>query len=653
MIEAVRFDQKRSRSSASAARCSRIITKYAARYPSENLQRVGTLRREPVQDGMPEHALGLSAFDLKHNPSKRAFATCLNKQAHSTGARIGTTLAIGSPWQRRNNAGPAPPSMELCHDLSTEELAFHFRDMPRNIEEPRACAALDAAHQVREERVKASFIIGRAVLAVLLMVGFYVLALGTAFGLLWVPYAELVYAHHITAKLAIICILGGATILWSVLPRWDKFIPPGPRLKQEKHPRLFQALEMVARATNQAMPREVYAVPDVNAWVTQRGGVMGFGSRRVMGLGLPLMRILTCSQFSAVLAHEFGHYHGGDTKIGPWIYKTRGAIGRTLHSLGSQSWLQAPFRWYGKMFLLVTHAVSRRQEFIADELAARTVGVKPLADGLRIVHQVAPAYDYYWRTECLPVFNAGFLPPLADGFGRFVTAEHIAERTQKHLEEQLAGSNKRDPYDTHPPLKDRIAAIAKLPEGPTEPQELPALSLLEDVPALERELLAQMAGSEAAQLSPIVWSQVGSRVYVPQWTRLVQLNADRLKGVMPESLDKIAGDLKAFGKTLLDLSRDPPDTESAAALGNAVVGAALALSLIQRGGELDFTPGNDFTVKLGRHEVNPFGVLLALKDGSMAAQDWAVRCVELGISGTELGAGIPAATDGAEEQLAR
>ena len=56
--------------------------------------------------------------------------------------------------------------------------------MPRNIEEPRACAVLDAAHQVREERVKASFIIGRAVLAVLLMVGFYVLALGTAFGLL-------------------------------------------------------------------------------------------------------------------------------------------------------------------------------------------------------------------------------------------------------------------------------------------------------------------------------------------------------------------------------------------------------------------------------------------------------------------------------------
>jgi hypothetical protein len=44
----------------------------------------------------------------------------------------------------------------------------------------------------------ASFVIGRAVLALLLMIGFYVLAFGIAFALLWVPYAEFVYAAHIT-----------------------------------------------------------------------------------------------------------------------------------------------------------------------------------------------------------------------------------------------------------------------------------------------------------------------------------------------------------------------------------------------------------------------------------------------------------------------
>src|SRR6185436_6838572 len=199
-------------------------------------------------------------------------------------------------------------------------------------------------------------ILVRAILAIVLMVGFYLLALGIAFGLAYIPYAEVVYSHRLHIKFAIICVLGALAILWSVMPRIDTFVAPGPELKRDQHPELFKELESVAQSTRQEMPAEVYLEHDVNAWVTQRGGVMGFGSRRVMGLGLPLMRFLTRSQFRAVLAHEFGHYHSGDTKVGPCIYKTRGAIGRTLQSLGEGSWLQFPFLWYGKMFLRITHA---------------------------------------------------------------------------------------------------------------------------------------------------------------------------------------------------------------------------------------------------------------------------------------------------------
>ena len=85
------------------------------------------------------------------------------------------------------------------------------------------------------------------------------------------------------------------------------------------------------------MPSEVYLTAEVNAWVMDRGGMMGFGSRRVMGLGLSLLQVLSVSQLRAVVAHEFGHFHGGDTKLGPWIYKTRAAIGRTLEGLAECS----------------------------------------------------------------------------------------------------------------------------------------------------------------------------------------------------------------------------------------------------------------------------------------------------------------------------
>src|ERR1700744_1395835 len=88
----------------------------------------------------------------------------------------------------------------------------------------------------------------RALLAVVLMIGFYLLALGISAGLLYVPYAEIVYAHRITPKLVLICIIAAFAILWSILPRFDKFPAPGPKLTRDKHHRLFVELAIVAAA---------------------------------------------------------------------------------------------------------------------------------------------------------------------------------------------------------------------------------------------------------------------------------------------------------------------------------------------------------------------------------------------------------------------
>ena len=479
--------------------------------------------------------------------------------------------------------------------------------------------------------------LARALLAIVLMIGFYLLAIAISAGLLWVPYAEVVYAHRVTPKLFLICILGGLAILWAILPRFDKFPAPGPRLTPDKHPRLFNELESVARATGQAMPVEVYVIPDVNAWVAQRGGIMGFGSRRVMGLGLPLMRTLTCSQFRAVLAHEFGHFHSGDTRVGPWIYKTRNTIGRTLGSLG-RSKLQLPFVWYGNMFLRVTHAISRRQEFIADELAARTVGAKPLADGLRTVHGTGMAFNAYWRQECAPVLGAGFRPPLVEGFGHFMQSNQVVEAINKHVDEELKTA-KANPYNTHPPLKDRIAAVAHLPAGEIPANDPPAISLLENIPALESELLATIAGPEAAQkLKPVLWKDVGTQVYLAQWKQLVKANAAALKGVTPESIPQIADDSKRFGLSLVDFKGMGPANGGAPALTGAVLGAALSVLLLENGASADATPGNAMTITKGETTIEPFAIVNSLLTGKITAETWTQQCAALGIAGKDLSA---------------
>jgi len=484
----------------------------------------------------------------------------------------------------------------------------------------------------------------RALLAVLLMIGFFLLALVVSFALLYVPYAELTYAHRLHFKLAAFCVIGALAILWSVMPRTDKFEAPGPQLARAEHPRLFTEIEAIARSVGQSMPAEVYLVPDVNAWVGQRGGAMGIGSRRVMGLGLPLLGMLPRSQFRAVLAHEFGHYHGGDTRLGPWVYKTRNAIGRTLHSLsgagGQGSVLQLPFRWYGKMFLRITHAVSRRQEFVADELAARAVGSKPLIDGLRTVHGVAPAFQAFWVNEYAPVLESGFHPPLAEGFEQFVRTERITDAIAKQLDEEMKAET-ADPYDTHPPLNERIAAVANLPVGEVTADDPPALSLLGNVTLLEDQLMVTLAGAEqAGKLRPIHWSEVCSQVYLPQWTALAKANGSGLSGITPESLPQSAANLKAFGQRFVDLSGAKVEDESAEGMARAVVGAALTILTLNRGGKLDGAPGQAVSVTCGSIKFEPFRFLQSLAERKTTAEAWQGQCAELGILGVDLGKSV-------------
>jgi heat shock protein HtpX len=470
----------------------------------------------------------------------------------------------------------------------------------------------------------------RAVLALILLVGFYVMAVVIALGMLLLVYLMVAHANRIPVKLLLFLIIGAGAILWSLIPRRDQFEAPGPELLPHEHPRLFRELEGIAQAVNQKMPSEVYLVPGVNAWVSTRGGILGIGSRRVMGLGLPLLQCLTVSQMRAVLAHEFGHYHGGDTALGPVIYQTRAAIGRTIQSLGD-SIVQWPFRMYGTVFLWITHAVSRHQEFAADALAAQTVGAAPLITGLKTVHSAAVAFDPYWSTEVVPVLGAGYLPPCGEGFSLFLKSKSIEELGKQVIAHELE-HGKSDPYDTHPPLRARIEALEKFPSGALLVNDPPAATLLENLPELETEWLTAMYGREnVATLKRANWRELGLKVYIPSWEASLKHHAEAFDGVRFSDLPMMARSLDEFTAKLSRATKQFMSKEEAASRVSAVVGSALGLVLNQQGWELDTGPGLPIVFKASDREIQPFELFGKLSDGRLSEQEWFRLCDELGV----------------------
>jgi len=489
-------------------------------------------------------------------------------------------------------------------------------------------------------------------LAVALTVGFYVLALGLIAGLIWI-----VFIPDVPGRVIGFCLFGAALIAIAIVPRPSRFSPPGPLLNPAGQPRLFATLDDVARAVGEPMPAEVYITPEMNAGVLQRG------RRRVMVLGLPLMQIMSVSQMRAVLAHEFGHYHGGDTRLGPWVYRTRETIERTLRTVSRQgALLQLPFLWYGQLFMRVSQGVSRQQEFAADQLAARTVGAIPMIEGLRKLAHGAIAFDAYWRNEVVPLIEAGFQPPLAEGFTRFLAEPAVMKGVTAAADERLAKA-RPDPYDSHPPDAERITALeasasppagqgpSTSPAGGEEPEPA-AITLVDGVEIIDSVILLGIL-KPGLQLRHISWAEAGTVALVPGLRERVRRQAGLVGaytiGWIPELL-KYSDKLGQSEATAAGVTAGPDQARS---LGVGLAGAALANALAQNGWTAESLPGRPILMRRGDATLEPFVEVNKMVKGEMDADTWQRRCWDLGIRDLGLAPTQAAPTQAAPIQAER
>jgi Zn-dependent protease with chaperone function len=491
----------------------------------------------------------------------------------------------------------------------------------------------------------------RAGFAVLFTIAFYALAVGLVFVLARGGVGLL--THTLRAKPGFYPVLGAVLLLglaaalaWAMLPRRRKFEPPGPEVTRATQPALFLEIARVSAATGQELPAHVYVDGAVNAAVFQAGGFAGFGATRRMVVGLPLLAGLTVSQARSVLAHEFGHYYGGDIALGPWIHRTREALGRTILALsavarhggevdariGIAAWLvRLPFRGYAWAFGRLTNAISRRQELVADGLAARVAGRASAADALRAVARSAALFGPYVQGELEPIAARGMLPPVADGFTRFLRSTHGGSEAMRAAIERGLSEETQDPYDSHPPTRVRIAAIEALDaaSGPpfpaAEDDARPALALLRDVEALEREIYRRAGPGKGAAFSPVRWEETGERALPAVWRESAAPWLAALAGRTPEDAPAALAKPPAA----------PPGVDARSF--PAALASALALAIRSEGWRVENLPGEDVAFVREGRRIRPFPVFGRLGEKAPPLAEWASLVAEAGIAGRDLG----------------
>jgi len=478
---------------------------------------------------------------------------------------------------------------------------------------------------------------GRFAAAIALTIGFYLLALALAAGLLAVAILPWVLSGHGNLWVSLTGLVLGVTILVAIVPRRRRFEAPGALVTAEDQPRLIELIAGESRALDMEPPDEVYATFEVNAAVTEAGR-----SRRVMIVGLPLLQFISERGLRGIVAHELGHYAGGDTRLGPWIYRTRETIGRTLDHLtdedGDEGWTQLavrkPFEWYATAFLHITAKISRQQEYAADRFAVRRAGRDVYAESLRRLHAFGPAFDPYWGQEVVPALTAERRPPVAAGFATFIGTEAVQRAGAEWVEEELR-ERKTERYDSHPALADRLRALEDLPPGEADDSP-PAADLLRDLPALEQRVFGVLYGDEAAaSLAPIAWEDVGESVYLERARELTSRFHYVLDGVSAIGLGEAVGRSPQLAG---DVQRREPDIgyDDAVALVPAVLRDGLLLALEGAGWELTANLAEPLLCRHAGHEVVPSLVVAELYDKTLDAGAWAARTRELGLADLSL-----------------
>ena len=363
-------------------------------------------------------------------------------------------------------------------------------------------------------------------------------------------------------------------------------------LSRADQPDLWAMVDDIARAAGTTPPTSVLLSADVNAGVLQSGSFLGLrAGRRVMVLGLPLLTLMTEGQLRAVLAHEFGHYLGGDTRVGAVLY--RASVGITRARMRVRTTLiRELFDDYGQLFERVALPIMREQEVAADLLAANVASPGDLRDALASFPGIHAVWEYHADHYLVPAWKLGL--SVSDPFSPLTEQWNgrpgIRERA---LSAELARAPA--PHDSHPSLAERLAVLP--PPTAASPTEHGCLHLVHDVTRLEAALRRNFTPPAARAFArrDITFEDLPKEVAIP--SGLAQAESllrpiMRMSGASPASaagslthlLDLFeSGEASAIAQRLLGVRGTRASEAEGSATLTAFVAATLGYAMVVQG----------------------------------------------------------------------
>lgn len=326
-------------------------------------------------------------------------------------------------------------------------------------------AALGVAAFRNRSAQYASVVLGWRILAFSCAIEVLLQASALVWLTFWLPAY---FFEHFSVKLLILVGIGAGVAAVVVVTKIFARLEQGMNLFGETvsdtdAPLLWARIRTLASQVGTVPPDHLVAGIDANFFVTESpmtvNGVQLTG--RSLYVSLPLLGVLHQNEADAVLAHELAHLRGGDASSSALLGPKLSQFDRYCWELRRHgmtvvaAWLLDLYRVTLELALM---RESRAREFLADKVAAETVGALPL---VRSLIKVAAYSSYRARVEA-ELFarqerhgeSIGIAAFVADGLRPFALSSEFKEA--------MAQAGVPHPFDSHPHLSERMANVGNV-----------------------------------------------------------------------------------------------------------------------------------------------------------------------------------------------
>lgn len=288
------------------------------------------------------------------------------------------------------------------------------------------------------------------------VIGVLVVALSFWVTALWFE----VYVPKLIFLAGLITLVAVCAVVASIFKKPDStFAIEGEVIDEQQAPALWSTLRSLCSKVGTDPPDQVIAGIDDNFFVTEQPVTVGerVYDGRTLYVSLSLLKQLDGEEADAVMAHEMAHFSGQDTtyskKITPLLMRYEHYLQSLRDNVVSLPvfYLMLCFRG---LYELSLGKLSRQREFRADSVAAETTSPRAVVAALMRI----AAYSKYRGTVEEDLFKQERALETADIANR-IESGFPAYASAFTRNEDLSKLETAHPFDSHPPMVDRFAAL--------------------------------------------------------------------------------------------------------------------------------------------------------------------------------------------------